>query len=618
MNELNDRILQQCTRIYNNTGVPRQPATDSFGTRWSNPDNIAFGQLGTLFFMLELYRQTQDAALWTAIMTRLQHIEQHCGQTKTNNFSLYTGRLGLAKMYLELYYTTRQPQYLSKSVKLYYTYFDDRPDQLKFLDNCSLLDGFAGILLFCIQLYKEAKQDWLMDAIKKSVHILIDKGEMNSKGLYWNGITNANNRQLGWGYGCSGTALVLLELAAFFDSKYFLSLAGMALKYEDEHLPPPAGDSLLHGRAGMDLVRLDAGLLDGSTDIYLSTTLQAPNPHELATYGMVLRQAYRLTGDIQYHNAATNAAMLLLDHLEAGHAITNNGTGLLGALPGIGYFLLTMMDTDRQTVLPGISLKAPVKAVTGKDDAAMMKTFQLLPVNQYLLKKNFTKAFPIVEREFANDVAALLAKDQCPIDGFVGMVKQLNKEKLPPEQQEELHDALEKEYFTVSLKQRLNDTHFPDEKAYLEKVRSIIQLSDDDLLDLELKISDNVWLMSLEEPIHIDRPLDHKLMEDVIFKYGAKSYYMRVNKFNELEVSSVYSMKLVLDMFRQPAEVRNVLNALLHFFTSQSDDIIKTLKDSFEVQSDEELHTELKNTVIDKIRFLLFADVLPLPEHSSV
>lgn len=626
MTVLTERILRQCVNIHDTIRkAGPAPATDSFGTRWNNPDNIAFGQLGSLYFMVTLWRHTNDGALWAEIMARLQQLEQHCAVHKTNNFSLYTGRLGVARLYLQLYYQTKQQQYLLKAVKLCYTYFDDRPDQLKFFDNCSLLDGFAGIALFCTQLYRETKQDWLMDAIKKCVHVLIDRSEMNGKGMYWNGLTNATHRQMGWGYGCSGTAMVFLELAALFDSKYFMDLAALAFKYEDEHLPAPEGFSMLHGRTGIDLVRLYAGLL-GRQEAYIDRWAHTAaaimhhahraDIHTLPMHGMALRQAYLLTGNMQYHQDAEGIAATLLQRLEAGGQVPGNGAGLLGSSAGIGYFLLGMLDTAHPLVLPGMNTLSPVSVITGRGDAALIESMQLSGISKYIVQKNFKKSYPIVQREFAKEVAAFLSRKQCTVEDFSMMVRQLNKERLTSDQWDELHDVFEKEFFAVRLKQQVDETNFPDEKSYLEKVHGILRLSNEELLDLELEMSGNVWFISLEDAIDMSRPLDHKILEDVIFKYGSKSYYMRVNRFNELEISSAYSMKIVLDLFKEPASVRWVLDTLLEFFSSQSHDILRELKAGFEVDSDEALWEELRTTVMDKVRFLLLSDVLLLPEQA--
>lgn len=638
MDVLQERIIQQCLKIYGNGDFSQTAVvTDNFGTRWKNPDNIAFGELGHLFFMLELYKQTKHEQLWNDILNRLQKIEQYCSATSTNNYSLYTGRLGLSKFLLELFRLTGMPLYLSKSVKLCYTYFAERPGQLRFRDNTSLIDGFAGIMLFCLALYKEAKHDWLLDVIKKGVHFLIGSAELNGRGMYWNGLTNANNRQIGWGYGCSGIALVFLELASQFNSRYFLSFADMAFKYEDDCLQQYNIDhSLVFGHAGIGLVRMYAGLLS-KNETYIhhwenavgqpGSLTTVPALHELSCYALseyslAFRQAYRLTQGRQYQDAADNFTTVLLDRLESEAPDIARHAGIFGSLTGIGYFLLSHSDAEgkHSMVVPGINARAPIQCInTGNDDADIMKEFQVLPFDEYVIRKNFRNSFSMVEREYAVDVATFLNKSlHCPVNEFAGLVKQLDKQKLAADLQEELQGAFEKEYFTVKLKQSMDHTSFPGEQAYLEKVNFILQLSEEELLDLELKVCDKACVVSLEKEIQIDQPLSDAVIKILMIAYGAKSYSMRVNMFNELEVSSLYSVKLVLDQFKEPAPVRLVLNKLIHFFSTQSEISITALKESFDVESDDELRAELRNAVMEKIKFLFLSDLLVADiDHAS-
>jgi hypothetical protein len=287
-------------------------------------------------------------------------------------------------------------------------------------------------------------------------------------------------------------------------------------------------------------------------------------------------------------------------------------TSFFKGLPGIGCFLLSLIEPGKWSlVIPAISHNATIEPLKGNNADKHSKQLELPGINKWFAIKNFKQTFSLLEKEFPVDVDDFLRTSPlCPVNSFINFVQQLNKSKLQQDRAAELNELFGLEHFNVCVKQSIDDSCFPDEQVYHRKVQFVLQLSEENLLKLKLKMADHLWIICQEDQIDLNMPLTSPILQHLVVRYGAKTLFLRVNKFNELESGPVFTLKLPLDLFQEPTEVKTALQKAMQFFSPGNAETLETLKQTCEIAADQDWQGVVRKAVLDKIRSLLLSDFL--------
>lgn len=217
----------------------KQDLTFNITEQDPKPYSLKTGRLRTLFYMLESYRHTKDPGILNDISDELSWFDNYNLSHPSNNYALFSGRLGIGYFYLELFRTTGENNWLEKATSVAHEYFGGNAFQYDIIGSYGLYDGIAGVILFTLHLYLETREQWLLEHMEKLLLKLISKANMGDDRIYWGGVTNRDGRNTGIATGTAGIAFVLSELGKCFNNSFLISLAAQAMKYEHAILKEP-------------------------------------------------------------------------------------------------------------------------------------------------------------------------------------------------------------------------------------------------------------------------------------------------------------------------------------------------------------------------------------------
>lgn len=148
-----------------------------------NIENIEYGITGYLFFLLEYHKIYNKPKLLNIIEKHCLSLIAYCDSTATANYSLYTGRGGVAYFLLELYKTSPQNIYLENCQKI----LKESEKEFFHSEYTSdyLLDGRAGVLFILINLYAKTGTTEVEVMINNYLEKIIDNSVLTSYGISW-------------------------------------------------------------------------------------------------------------------------------------------------------------------------------------------------------------------------------------------------------------------------------------------------------------------------------------------------------------------------------------------------------------------------------------------------
>ncbi|KFF21067.1 lanthionine synthetase LanC family protein [Chryseobacterium sp. JM1] len=149
----------------------------------SNLENIEFGITGYLLFLLELYKGNHAPQLLEKIEKLSVELIAYCDQSMTANYSLYTGRGGVAYFLLELYKVNDKDVFLENAVKII------KGSENEFLDSKYtsdyLLDGRAGMLCILLNLFKLKESKETEQSINTYLNEILNNSILTAEGISW-------------------------------------------------------------------------------------------------------------------------------------------------------------------------------------------------------------------------------------------------------------------------------------------------------------------------------------------------------------------------------------------------------------------------------------------------
>ena len=374
MTDLRDRVISKAYSIYRS-----YPAAAGVG----RTDRLAL-----LFFLLELYKRTKDAGISERMLGELSLLEKDLAERRTNTYTLRRGSFGIALFYLELFTFTGNDAYLRRANSIVLEYYESESFTCGFINDHSLFDGIAGILLVSVLLYLRTNDTWLLQHIEKLLLKLIKTFHEGNAGIYWGGVTDSRKRNIGLATGAAGVGIVMTILGNAFDNKLLTELARRAWEYEEA---VKLGDdavvgkdreavnaalkksSLGYGIAGLMVAKLyqGSGPIDGSLLRFVREAVAGHHSGEgagednfglfsgISGIGLAFKKAYRFSGDERYRREAESIAERLLG---TGGEASEDLALPAGERLGIGYFLLKLIEPsgDGSALLPDPGLNYSV------------------------------------------------------------------------------------------------------------------------------------------------------------------------------------------------------------------------------------------------------------------
>ncbi len=149
----------------------------------SNIENIEFGITGYLLYLLELYKRNNAPQLLEKIERLSLELVTYCDQIITSNYSLYTGRGGVAYFLLELYKVNNKVVFFENVIKII------KDSENEFLDSVYtsdyLLDGRAGMLFILLNLFKVKESKETEQHINNYLNEILDNSILTPEGISW-------------------------------------------------------------------------------------------------------------------------------------------------------------------------------------------------------------------------------------------------------------------------------------------------------------------------------------------------------------------------------------------------------------------------------------------------
>jgi Lanthionine synthetase C-like protein len=591
---------------------------DVNGVTWNNADNICTGKLGTLFFFLELVKETGDNEVWTTITRELEWFDQYISQKETYNYTLFNGRTGLAWFYLDLYRYTGDISFLEKTRHLVKAYLDSDSYRYGIISGHGLYNGTAGLALIFLHIYAETGETWLIPYIEAYILKLTHDCYITDKGICWGSLDRSKN-SIGLGTGATGTGLFFAQLSMLTGDHTFLELAQLAIKEEDRYLTgviPANGRgamtmpaSLSHGLSGMLLGRLysDNGVIPGNYRKYwnhlqdmVCRSLHAPENnmndgifHGAAGVGMAFREAYRSTGDNTFMETATAIAAKLVKRIRSGEKIHHSMDGLSGA----AYFLLHILNVEKDA---GIVL--PIN--TGKNVPAL--TTDSSCFYEMLLKKDFSNALSLFKQELPDELNTLRQQSIHP-GYFIDHLKIILNRR-----PSDLNTLFEKELQVWNTKIGLiaGSMHQEDDLERLLDMENVLGKNNDWFMESRFAVSQKARIRSYEAPLAADEMFD--VREFVIFfeQYGLHSFSYKINDAGALEATKLGRSKLVLDKLDKPRPGREVVEQIKGFLFRQNVEVVAVMKTFYATSNLQALSKILSDSVLDMIKQLYIDEVI--------
>lgn len=299
-----------------------QTAKRSFG------NDVYGGLAGVAWFLAQLNARHQDPVIRHTLEGTLNNILATLDSTKLSNFGFYSGNLGIYYTLAKIGQMLKRDDLIETGMQGIYTLIDTPLLETE----VDVIMGAAGAIPALLYLYKQHKDERLLEIAKKCGDSLLDKtiDDAQHHCAYWQTI-GAQQGLTGYSHGAAGMALALLELYMFTQEPRYFEYAMKGFNYErkwfdqqQQNWPdlrnytpnnPQAksyGHAWCHGAPGIALSRLRANQLvpdetysfRQEAEIALESTYQQiqqelANPNSKSNYSLC-------------HGIAGNAYSLLL------------------------------------------------------------------------------------------------------------------------------------------------------------------------------------------------------------------------------------------------------------------------------------------------------------------
>lgn len=374
------------------------------------------GNCGIVLFLLELWNYSKEQKYYLVASDAFQRIYQYYNSTIPDSSGLYTGGLGIAFLALRFYQVTLQEEFLQVALKLSKEY-QNKLHNPSNIDECDILSGKSGALLFFLQLHTTYQNDWILDIINNLISILLEQSIIFRHGLCWEKRQHRIHPLCGFSHGAAGIGYAFLETAQYFNNPSLYFIAEQAFLYEEQYFSAEFSnwadlrrdiftdktrkESLQHyqknnldffrqevyvnawcnGAVGIGLTRLKANQVINN-ECYLKQALEAIKctretissnqiaPSFTLCHGNggnaeLFLEAYNCLNNSDYFEFAEEVAFNAIKQYSkeniyiSGNALNkkNDDKSLFNGIAGIGYFFLRLLNPHEipSILLPSLS-----------------------------------------------------------------------------------------------------------------------------------------------------------------------------------------------------------------------------------------------------------------------
>lgn len=643
--DLSFGIFNQLENNLSSNAEFKVKSKDVYTRTLNNKDNIFTGELGELFFILELYKRSNNIDVKSSMINRLERIESFCKAGKTNNYTFFFGRMGLCYFYIDVFRFTHNEEYLWRAMNIVSEHIQRNSFWFALLNSCSLYDGAAGILLVLIHLYSETKEDWILHIIEKYTVKLLQDPIGGSCGISWNGLMHGTKRHAGLAYGGSGIALCLLELGRVSNNSAFYTLAKHALMYENDYWinkPPDIinnqdvlgvqGDTFLYGRHAAFLMSVYAADLlqedgfasawtkwiedtrDLMADCHMSVSANVSEGW--SGYGLVFSEAYAITKNSIYAEMADRAACKILDQRNA--ALIGD-TSFIHGNCGVGYFLLRTILRDSNSNPSVVFPRVPKIAIEKQDRLIVgILSMDKLELFKKLLSKEFKYSYFLLNKYFPADV------EECSADCNGFMILKIiqvfscciEQVILPDADLADLKYLFNKDVFLITVRLSLIDP-MPEDTSFIQKTENLLLAGTDEFMNTYFIWHEKIRVFDGDEAFNFEKQMTLGQFAALFTDYGNKSFVCRLSTFGNMDIKQLSLGKIIFDRFISARKVKDVYDEMIDFLFSQNSEVLDLVKRQYEVDSDQQLQEKIYEVVRDMVKLLLSDGFLDFKAVSS-
>jgi hypothetical protein len=605
-----------------------------------NPENIESGIAGMLMFLSELYSQTKNQIYLRRCEELAGSLVSFCETHATNNYSLYTGRAGVAYCLMKLFEINGDQRMLDQSLEIL------KPSNLFFLKSKytsdSLYDGRAGTLLTIVNLYLATKKTDLLEYIEKFTNEIISNALLSSKGISWRRACEINlKNSCGFAYGTAGIRYSLSSLNKIGSSENLSFIISEADRYTQS-----CWNDEVHNWGCFEKDILTTEKFSLLKKLYLN---EAPWLY-MPTYEIGWGSGFAgIANSLALENGKRQT--IHSRHFPFDSQIYDLKNGLSGAgLCFIEYFkesknneFLTSLEFVKRKIIEEAEVSVPdISLMTGRLGSIyfLLRTLKESAIAGSVLTPFATSSSDcssngsvslkiekekLFSRTFGRSLAIAAAIDDHALSTFMGGLKSGNDsiDKLRIFIEEAINRNstndlihplkdvfnLEKQKLDVdSGEKRTNIQIYFDELFHRVKVIELLNNEDEWLLSQSLVLASNVKLVNTEWDWSSDK---NSAPLDVANSRGQRSETLLMPKFDDTVAERSLKVDgLVVKRFEQPKTVKQALKEITLFCQSQYPYVLEELSKSSGSVGIADFIDRLPFLVLHKVKELLYESVL--------
>ena len=192
-------------------------------------ESLYRGTGGIALFLLELFQTTREQRYLDYGIDGIRWTEEFCAETKSDSYSFYTGRMGVAFVLSRAYQILHDRSFLT-------TALDIAGQSRSFILSSDVKDDFiggaAGTLVVLTLLHHVTQEDYLLELMNLCVERLLSNAQIAKRGIYWNRSHDFNYGLCGLGHGAAEVSYSLLEIGRYINNRALIYAGEQGLYYE--------------------------------------------------------------------------------------------------------------------------------------------------------------------------------------------------------------------------------------------------------------------------------------------------------------------------------------------------------------------------------------------------
>jgi Lanthionine synthetase C-like protein len=190
------------------------------------------GNAGIVWFFTELYKVCPQPQYLETITGALEHLLDDVLQAP-NNYSFFTGKLGLVYVLIQVYTITNDAEYIRKALPIALncpsiTALRQEPRVI-----FDLLSGVAGAVLVLTHLYAISNHKTVYKILAAYTVFLLEHTRFAKQGFFWDQSENQILPVAGFSHGAGGIGYVLLQLGHYFKNDILTWCGKQGYAYEN-------------------------------------------------------------------------------------------------------------------------------------------------------------------------------------------------------------------------------------------------------------------------------------------------------------------------------------------------------------------------------------------------